>query len=80
MHTLKPNDQLYLTLGEYNLKSKNTRPLTYFEKKLPHEKSGPTAAGIAGAAMALGNMQKPRMPRSRRYGLTHRSSSPGLYL
>jgi len=58
--TLKPNDpKLYLTLGEYNLKSKKYRDaLTYFEKSYLIEKSGPTAAGIAGAAMALGNMQK----------------------
>ncbi|HEX7510773.1 MAG TPA: tetratricopeptide repeat protein, partial [Chitinivibrionales bacterium] len=58
--TLKPNDPaLYRTLGDYNLKSKKYREaLTYFEKSYLLEKNGLTAAGIASAAMALGNIQK----------------------
>ncbi|HEX7510357.1 MAG TPA: tetratricopeptide repeat protein, partial [Chitinivibrionales bacterium] len=56
--TLKPNDPaLYRTLGDYNLKSKKYREaLTYFEKSYLLEKNGLTAAGIASAAMALGNI------------------------
>ena len=58
--TLKPNDpKLYLTLGDYNLKSKKYRDaLAYYEKSYLIEKNGLAAAGIASCAFALGTMQK----------------------
>jgi tetratricopeptide (TPR) repeat protein len=58
--SLKPNDpKLYQTLGEYNLKEKKYQEaLSYFEKSYLIEKNGQTAAGIASAALSLGNIQK----------------------
>ena len=58
--TLKPNDpKIFLALGEYNLKAKKyEEALSYFGKSYVIENSGSAAAGIAGAALALGKTEK----------------------
>jgi tetratricopeptide (TPR) repeat protein len=58
--TLKPNDpKIFLVLGEYNLKAKKYEDaLTYYGKSYVIQNSGEAAAGMAGAAFALGKTEK----------------------